>query len=442
MLVSQGKRGQLAALACLLAAGCSATTPGQPAVPPPGQVTRALVTWADTLCLTTTSLERLQAEASTSDRDISGGTDPRLPGMNALNYLDRTASSVEYATKSLKELQPSRIAEADAHVAGLLKALDGLKLPPSGDSATRTAPDDQKLAKAKQVATAVGTLGKPRADLDNMVKRTPAIVTSYDLAPACAPVGPSDAPKRVLVGWADTLCLTTKAVEGLRVDGSPISDDPRFAQFAGAELAHAIGSASTQVTSIAQPLGALTPTGIPEADAFKADLLAALEAAKGQLPQTSFGGAMDQPIAELKSQLAKASAVLDSVKPKAQGLPALAGRLPQLAAAYDLAPRCTPLNAPPPTPTPLPAASNGTDVKACESGKCQVEVSGTVEFTVGGHKFRVVVTDQSVTVSDDISLFHLSGTGEASSGREGKMVHFRLAGRSPTAAVLNISTTA
>ncbi|WP_370941821.1 hypothetical protein AB5J62_22195 [Amycolatopsis sp. cg5] len=430
MLLGQRKRWQLAAAACLLAAGCSATTPGKPEAPPPPPATRALVTWAELMCSTTDGLDKVRADGTTADY---------TSGVNAQFYVQRTATSIENGKKTLKNLEPSKIAEADAYVAALLKTLDALPLPSSDSMTTQNLPDDQQIAQAKQVAAIVGPLGKPKADLTEMVGKTPALLTSYNLAPSCA--GPPGTPQRALVGWANTMCASVKAVDGLRVD-QPISDDPRFAQFLNVELAHAIGDATTKVDSVAQPLAALAPTGIAEADAFKTELVTALEAAKGQLPKTTMMTGHDMPIAELKNQVAKASDVLDSVKPKAQGLPALAARLPQLTPSYDLAPLCTPLNAPPPTPKPLPAARNGTDVKACESGNCQVLVTGTVEFSVSGRKLKVVVSDQGVAISDDISLLHLGDGGEGSSGNAGKMAHFHIAGFVPPSAVLDISTTA
>jgi hypothetical protein len=77
-------------------------------------------------------------------------------------------------------------------------------------------------------------------------------------------------------------------------------------------------------------------------------------------------------------------------------LPAAAAQSKVLASSYDVAPNCRPLGSPPPS---LPAAADGTDLGAGQAGKCQVQVSGVADLTVGATPFTVSVGSTSVRVT-------------------------------------------
>ncbi|HEY6424670.1 MAG TPA: hypothetical protein VIY28_15770 [Pseudonocardiaceae bacterium] len=245
--------------------------------------------------------------------------------------------------------------------------------------------------------------------------------------------------------WSDNMCTATKSVDAL--PKAPLDDvvrsDPRFSRFVRPELAQYIAGAGPQVSSIEKQLAALAPTGIKEADEYRSSLLSTIHTVLPKLPQRDQGNFDSLPVDQLKAEAKQVAEVL-AIKPQGPDLPTAAAHNPALAASYSLAPNCEPLKppgAPSTAATPLPAASNGADVGACQSGKCQVQVSAPVDITVSGVKFTVSVGSTGVTIVDDSGYIRLSGGGTAKFSRSGgKTVTVQISGLTATTAVLDIST--
>ncbi|MEC3975921.1 hypothetical protein [Amycolatopsis sp. H20-H5] len=427
----------------LASAGCTSTVAGTPAsVPPPPPLppaVRAPVTWADTLCTTVKEMDGLRKEIDLVNQNA--GT-PAADSY-ARSYVMRISQSVAGMVKDLKEVKPAGIKAADGFGAELTKVLGTLaaKLPSTDDPATMTNPDFQKAAKAQEIAAVIAAVEPQRPKLAGLARAVPELGVSYNLAPACEPVplfgvlAPAT-PARALVSWSDTLCQSARTLSGLQTN--PLDDvasgDPRFAQFAGIELGQYLRSAASQVDQLTQQLAPLPPTGVKEADDYRASLLTALRAAAGKIPPApGLGQSYDTPVDELKPAVAQVAGVFAELKPRGAQLAPIAARSPVLMAAYGLSPHCEP-------PAPMPVARNGTDVAACQSGQCQIQVTGKVDVTVSGLKFSVVVTGDGVTITDDSARLRMGAGGGGAVGKDGKTVHFHVAGLTATAAVLDIST--
>lgn len=132
----------------------------------------------------------------------------------------------------------------------------------------------------------------------------------------------------------------------------------------------------------------------------------------------------------------------------------LLGGEPALADAYELAPRCEPLEpsaAPTTTPTtsgPPPTAADGTDVSACADGTCQILVSDPVDVQVGGTLLQISVRSNGNVVVGQPGV--RGGYSSAEIGGSGGMASFgspggptiivTVDGVGPGGAVLSIST--
>jgi hypothetical protein len=429
----------------LIAAGCSVGEPpaAAPPLPPPA---RELVVWSDSVCTTIKSLDGLQAQVGS----VNGiANDPYLVA-TVQSYLVQVASGVENARQALTTLPPAGIEAADAYIASLVGALDGVRrqLPQAGDATITTIPDDQKLARTRQVADMIATLKPEGPKLAGLAERDPKLVASYNLAPNCDPVKQAGelaepVPNRALVLWSNTMCTSTKSLAGLQKDpvDSPVFRDPRFAQFADLELSGYLSSAQGQVSSVEQQLAVLAPTGIEEADRYRESLHANIQTALEKLPQDGMTSLYSLPSDQLAAQAKQVADTLATINPPGSDLPTIAAHRPELAASYNLAPNCEPLQPPgSTTAATLPPATNGTDVGACLGGRCQVQISAPVDITVSGIEFSVSVSSTGVAVVNDSAAMQLGPEGTGQYGEAGKTVNFRVIGLTATDAVLDIST--
>jgi hypothetical protein len=156
--------------------------------------TRELVTWADEMCATVTSINGLGTETA----DIADD-DPWFASFELESYLSTTRSAIGGGATRIAELPPTGVTEADTFRDTLLTALreqEG-KLPedrPLGEPGPLAALRD-RVDVAKAAVTAV----KPKAEgLLAAVGHGPALAASYDLAPSCVPRDIAAEPKQPL----------------------------------------------------------------------------------------------------------------------------------------------------------------------------------------------------------------------------------------------------
>ncbi|ALG09498.1 hypothetical protein [Kibdelosporangium phytohabitans] len=384
----------------VLGAGCSA--PGQPPAapppPPPPAPTKEGVAWAQRVCTTVKELD------ATLSKPASQAT-PR--------YL---AAWI----KELRAVKPTGVAAADGYAAELGKSLESASSDPQAALA-QMEPQQLKLTIAAE--------------------KFGELTASYNAAPACTPVGKPEqsVPSRDMVLWANVMCLSHYHLSTLRTDplNEPALSDPRFAQAAAASLSLYIRGAGDPLDDAIELLATAQPIGIADADSYRTTLLAAVRAAKEKMPESGTGmtDLMDMPADQLKAKATEIATALTPAKPKDADLRAIVAKNPPLTAAHSVAPAC---DAP---GDPLPAAANGTDVAACASGKCQVQITGSADVTAAGSNFRVVVRDAKVTVTDATGVVSLGGGGVASFGNGQKTVTIQLRGAKGNTAVLDITAT-
>jgi hypothetical protein len=182
------------------------------ALPDPAP-TRELVTWADAMCDTVTSINGLSTETA----DITSD-DPWFASFELESYLRTTSTAISGGAARIAELAPTGVEEADAFRDTLLAALreQAGKLPEGGSLADPVpgAVLQDRVDLAKAAATAV----KPKAEgLLTAVGRGPALVASYDLAPSCVPRDVAAEPKQPLTArdGADLAACKTGACQVL-----------------------------------------------------------------------------------------------------------------------------------------------------------------------------------------------------------------------------------
>jgi hypothetical protein len=412
----------------LVIGGCSATEqqPAPPPAPPPAPAARALVAWAGKACEQVKDVDVMRSNfGQLKDQSFPPDAVAQIDG-----YVRQVSAAIGKVSGGLKELAPSGIQEADAFVATLLKAVDGVQaqMPQAAE------PAEDKVTKIKQVAAAATAIEPQGPKLAGLAENTRDLVSSYNVAPKCDPVKQHDERARKLVAWANVMCETTKSL--LAIDTKPLENpvftDPKFARVVDIQLSMYLNSAADPVKAAVEKLAPLEPVGIKQADDFRAGLLAAAQAALPKLPERSAGSMLSPlPVEELKRQVAQVAQTLETVKPQQQ--PDLAAADPGLSIAYTLAPLCDPPKG------AMPTASNGTDVKACESGKCQIQVTGSADVVMKGLKFKITVAASGATVTSDTGLLKLGTSGEGSFGDGGITVSFKLAGLQDTTAVVDIT---
>lgn len=412
----------------LVVTGCSGAEPAAPPPPPPPPPpTRHLVEWATEVC---SHVKELEGAVKSSDSQ-------------PFFYVRSVIDGVDNATKALKKLKPSEVAAADAHVAGLVKTLEGVRpqLPSEADAARMAASPADAETKKKQVAELVSGFGAVRQQLTGVVENAPELLTSYNLTPACEPARavtlPDPAPTRDLVTWADKMCATVTSINGLSTDTADIAgNDPRFASF---ELESYLSTTTSAISGGAAQIADLPPTGVKEADTFRDTLLTALREQVGKLPK-DHSLSDPGPLAALQDRVNVAKAAATAVKPKAEGLLDAVGRGPALAASYELAPSCVPRDIAAKPKEPL-TARNGTDLAACKTGNCQVLITGKADVTVGELTVTVSIRSGGLVLTTPSTRMSLGANGTGKIGTAGgPSVVFKLAGVEGTTAVLDIST--
>ncbi|ANZ41643.1 hypothetical protein BBK82_42545 [Lentzea guizhouensis] len=169
-----------------------ACEPGRAVTQPDPAPTRDLVTWADTMCATVTSIKQL----STDTADIAGD-DPRFASFELESYLSTTGSVVNGGATRLAGLSPTGVTEADSFRDTLLTTLR---------EQAQTLPEDRSPGypgpvSPDQVETAKATTTAVKAKAEGLlaaVGHGPALAASHDLAPSCVPRDATATPKQPL----------------------------------------------------------------------------------------------------------------------------------------------------------------------------------------------------------------------------------------------------
>jgi hypothetical protein len=398
-----------------LSACTSAETPPRAAPPSEPEPDRALVAWADSVCTQVASLVGLITEA----------------GKEIEPY--HVSSVVGEALATLSELDPSGIASADAYVEALTGRLERLR---------DDLPDDGEGSAASRVGEKLTDLGPQEPELVALTETTPELAVSVHLAPGCSPLDPppsmSTEATRALMEWANTMCVTLTTLTDQPDPIDPLFEDSRFAQFEPYHLASYLDEVRGVVTHVRESVAAMAETGLDVADSYRAELLTALGQAVEDLPGDH--GPFhyhDLPAAEVREEAKRAHGVVEELAQR----PApsdVARRHPGLAAAHDLAPRCQP--SAPPSPDPLPAAKDGTNVAACADGRCQIEISDPVDVTVAGARFTVAVSEGRLWLAQDSGFIQLRGPGTARFGHSGGTTVFSVVASDDTTAVVDVTT--
>ena len=198
---------------------------------------------------------------------------------------------------------------------------------------------------------------------------------------------------------------------------------------------------------IAFAFAGLKPAGNAAADRLAAQYSAALRKVTPKVE--ALGGDSSQQVqqgeSELVRQAGQVAALILSVKPVGPDLPALAKTDPMVGLAYRQSAKCKAMTPIEPPKTPLPAAADGQNYKACADGNCEVLVKKSAKFTVKGKVLTVTVANGAVSVSNreaDGGGFTtgLSEEGGSSWGTSGSMTEGKVTGRNATAAVVRFTS--
>lgn len=186
-------------LACTFAlltvvSGCAAEQPA-PATQGP---TRALVTWADSMCEHSATLRDRQASFARLPGDASS-TDP-FAETDVDNYLTVAGMDAQRLTQAFRSQPRSGIAEADALVDDYARLLSGISPEITNltgePGATTSFGLPEKLVRARRVGQLFNTVKPDGPGLPELVAKHPALKAAYDVAPRCEPSGPSGAAPR------------------------------------------------------------------------------------------------------------------------------------------------------------------------------------------------------------------------------------------------------
>jgi hypothetical protein len=402
----------------VLVTGCAAEEPQRQPLPEP-RPDRALVSWSETVCTQAKALD-----------DLREGTDS--PG-----YAGWVRSEVSTVLTRLDALEDSGIRQADDYVGALVRDLERLRDELSAETSGELAPS--------RIVELLDGIGRQEPELVALAERTKDLAPSMHLAPGCPP--PDQPPtmdtlaSRDLVNWANTMCRARAVLAGVPSPDDDVLKHPRFAAFEDSVLASYLGSVSGELGGVGEPVAGLPDIGVPAADTYRSTLLSALREAERTLPRAESPlDYYDLPLDRLRARAREVAETVSAIEPRDPDLGEVVREDPALSAAHDLAPNCEPPGAPSTSPTPLPAAEDGTDVAACEDGECRIEVSTPVDIPVRDAVFTATVSKGTVWLADDSGLIRLTGAGTGRFGRDDLTVTFSVIASSSTAAVLDVTT--
>ncbi|MFJ4975259.1 hypothetical protein ACIP6X_07945 [Streptomyces coeruleorubidus] len=234
---------------------------------------------------------------------------------------------------------------------------------------------------------------------------------------------PSSSPSSELVEWAGDMCESTVALRNLRKESAADLKEIRDSDDETGMLAHAralsyLSSTPADVETVADGLEDLGPSGVPAADRLRDALRKKVRSVANELEAQSPAVGLEYA----ESTVADVDERVQSLTPPQPDLPALAKRIPRLAAAYEQAEQCAPGWQPDessgegdsaaPDPTgPLPKAADGKNYQACSDGACEVLVTSTADITAKGTKVHVIVADDSITFQSGGGVMQFGGAG-------------------------------
>ncbi|MEU6177588.1 hypothetical protein [Streptomyces coeruleorubidus] len=246
--------------------------------------------------------------------------------------------------------------------------------------------------------------------------------SSSERKPARSPSS-SPSPSSELVEWVGDLCESTVALRNLRKESAADLKEIRDSDDETGMLAHAralsyLSTTPADVETVAGDLEALGASGVPAADRLRDALRKKVRSVANELEAQSPAVGLEYA----ESTVADADKRVQSLTPPQPDLPALAKKIPRLAAAYEQAESCAPGwkpdgspgdgDSPASDPTgPLPKAADGKNYAACSDGACEVLVTSTADITAKGTKVHVIVEDDAVTFQSGGALMQLGGAG-------------------------------
>ncbi|PXY36234.1 hypothetical protein [Prauserella flavalba] len=157
------------------------------------RATRALVTWANTLCEGVSSIAELPAPG---DELLKHPSFAQFESMELSSYLTSVPGQLSSIVDPIAGLKDTRIAQADTYRDELVGALRdaGSRLP--GDVSTLDlydVPLAQLRERANQAAATVAALEPKGEELPGLARRHPALADAYHLAPRCEAEPPAPA---------------------------------------------------------------------------------------------------------------------------------------------------------------------------------------------------------------------------------------------------------
>lgn len=231
----------------------------------------------------------------------------------------------------------------------------------------------------------------------------------------------SSSPPAELVEWAGDMCESTVTLENLRKESAADLREIRNSDDKTGMLAHAralsyLATTPADVETVAGDLEALGPSGVPAADRLRDALRKKVRGVANELEAQSPAVGLEYA----ESTVADADKRVQSLTPPEPDLPALAKKVPRLAAAYEQAEQCAPGWKPDGSSgegdsaapgRPLPKAADGKNYAACSDGACEVLVTSTADITAKGTKVHVIVADDSITFQSGGGVMQFGGGG-------------------------------
>lgn len=202
--------------------------------------------------------------------------------------------------------------------------------------------------------------------------------------PDAPPPEPTGAPNRERVVWVDSLCSATTQLETEQATARELGTGPT-GEFTEMDVLHYLTFIESTRTSLTDQFESVPEIGIAEADRFVDGIAADLADIKPEVVQLA-SHVEGLPPAERRARIGQFADLIGSIH--TDGVDKLVSSNPEIAAAYELAPRCE----------PVPEAEDGADLSACADGACEVRLSGTADVKVSDFQFEVTVADGSVTV--------------------------------------------
>jgi hypothetical protein len=231
--------------------------------------------------------------------------------------------------------------------------------------------------------------------------------TGQRSAPNTPAPTPVPTPSRTLVSWVAGVCTATQPQQ----DASLLPTDSGPAELQDIQLMSFLELASSEVVTRSLELKTLPPSGVRGGDELVAAYAQALKALQPELSRLA-KGADSLPVEVKRERVQQTRELLASVKPEGPDLAALVAADPVLARAYELAPSCDPATPPPNPPgaisdEPLPTAADGSNVRACLDGSCEISVTAPAEIVVRTTKVSVA------EVTADRVSFHAESGGSS-----------------------------